>query len=150
MVEADQQIAAKANAFPAEEQDQQVVAQHQHQHGEHKQVHVGEEAAVAARLLVILPHVAGGVDVNEEANAGDDAHHHQRQRIQIKHDGRLEAADGHPRPQRHRHRRFAALHERIAGHQGNQRRQPYRASANHGHQLVWQPALGDEQQRKAE
>ena len=53
--EADQRVRAEADAFPADEHQQQVVAQHQRQHREREQVQVGEEAPVR-RLLV---HVAG-------------------------------------------------------------------------------------------
>ena len=42
--EADQQIGAEADAFPAEEQLQQIVGRHQHQHGESEQRQKGEEA----------------------------------------------------------------------------------------------------------
>ena len=86
VVEADQQVTAKPHAFPTEKQHQQVVAKHQHQHGEHKQVHVGEEAAVTARFFLVLPHVARGVHMDEEADAGDHAHHHQGERVQIEGD----------------------------------------------------------------
>ena len=44
----------------------------QDEHGEAEQVQVGEEAVVARVLL----HVLGGVQVDEEADAGDHQHHH--------------------------------------------------------------------------
>ena len=42
--EADQRVGAEADAFPADEHQQQVVAQHQRQHREGEEVQVGEEA----------------------------------------------------------------------------------------------------------
>ena len=73
-VEADQQVAAQTHAFPADEEQQVVTRQHQRQHEEHEQVQVGEEAVVAFLML----HVAGGVDVDERADAGDDQQHDHR------------------------------------------------------------------------
>ena len=70
-VEADQQIAAQPDAFPADEQQQVVRRQHQHQHEEHEQVQVGEEPVVAA----LVRHVADRVDVDQRADAGDDQQH---------------------------------------------------------------------------
>ena len=49
--EADQQIGREAHAFPAEEQLQEVVGRHQHQHGEGEQRQIGEEAR-PVRILV--------------------------------------------------------------------------------------------------
>ena len=46
--EADQQVAAQAHAFPADEHHDQVRGQHQRQHEEHEEIQVAEEAAVAA------------------------------------------------------------------------------------------------------
>ena len=77
-VEADQQVAAQTDAFPADEQQRVVVRQHQHQHEEDEQVQVAEEAVVA----IVVVHVAGGVDVDEEADAGDDQDHDGAERIE--------------------------------------------------------------------
>ena len=77
-VEADQQVAAQAHAFPADEQQRVVVRQHQHQHEEHEQIQVAEEAVVA----VVVGHVAGGVDVDQEADAGDHQDHHGAERVE--------------------------------------------------------------------
>ena len=77
-VEADQQVAAQSHAFPADEQQHVVVRQHQHQHEEDEQIEVAEEAVVA----VVVRHVAGGVDVDQETDAGDDQDHHRAERIE--------------------------------------------------------------------
>jgi hypothetical protein len=71
-VESDQQVTAQPHAFPADEQQQVVAAQHQDQHEEHEQIEIGKEAVVAA----LMRHVAGSVNVNQRADAGDDHHHH--------------------------------------------------------------------------
>ena len=68
--EADQQVGAQPHPLPADEHQQVVVGQHQHQHGGHEQVEVGEEARVAG----VAVHVADGIDVHQEADA---AHHEQ-------------------------------------------------------------------------
>jgi hypothetical protein len=75
--EADQQVGHQAHRLPAEEQLQEVVAHHQHQHGEREQRDVGEEALVA----VVLFHVADGVDVHHQRHEGHHAHHHGGQAV---------------------------------------------------------------------
>ena len=70
-VEADQQVRAETHAFPAHEQHQIVRAEHQNQHEEHEQIQVREEPVIAA----LVRHVAGGVDVDEHADAGNDQQH---------------------------------------------------------------------------
>ncbi len=75
-VEADQQVAAQAHAFPADEENQVVRRQHQGQHEEHEQVQIGEEAVIAAKIRAMLVrHVADGIDVDQGADAGDDQQH---------------------------------------------------------------------------
>ncbi len=54
------------------------VGKHQREHGEHEEIHVAEEAVVAA----IVRHIADGVDVNQEADAGDDEDHDAGKRIE--------------------------------------------------------------------
>ena len=70
-IESDQQIAAQSDAFPSDEEQQEVRAQHQNQHEEHEQVQIREEAVVSA----FVSHVADGVDMNQKADAGDDHQH---------------------------------------------------------------------------
>ena len=71
-IETDQEIAAQPDAFPSDEQQQQIVRQDQRQHREHEQIQVAEEAVVAA----FVRHVAGRIHVNQESDAGDDEQHH--------------------------------------------------------------------------
>ena len=61
--EPDQEIAAETHAFPSEIEEQQVVGQHEGQHGADEEVHVGKEAAVA---FVVL-HEFGGIEMDEES-----------------------------------------------------------------------------------
>jgi hypothetical protein len=75
--EADQQVGHQAHRFPAEEQLQEVVAHHQHQHAEGEQRDVAEETLVA----VVLVHVADGVDVHQQRDEGDHHHHHRGQLV---------------------------------------------------------------------
>ena len=76
---ADQQVGRQAHALPADEHEQVVVRQHQREHEEHEQVEVAEEAVVSALVL----HVSHGIDVDEEADAGDDQHHDHREMVEI-------------------------------------------------------------------
>src|SRR3990172_1840067 len=71
--EPDQQVRHQAHRLPAEEQLQEVVGHHQHQHGEREQRDIGEKTLVAR----IVGHVADGVDVHHER---DETHHHHHQR----------------------------------------------------------------------
>jgi hypothetical protein len=90
--EADQQVRDQAHRFPAEEQLQEVVAHHEHQHREREQRDVREEALVAR----ILFHVADGVDVHHQRHEGDDAHHHRGEAVDEEADFHLQAAGVHP------------------------------------------------------
>ena len=63
-----EQIRTQAYAFPANEHEHVVVGENQRQHGEHEEVEVSEETVVAA----FMGHVAGGVNVDQHADAGDE------------------------------------------------------------------------------
>ena len=76
-IETNQQIAAQTHAFPAYKEKQEIVGQHQREHGKHEQVQVAEETVVAA----FVGHVADGIDVDQEADAGDYQNHHARKRV---------------------------------------------------------------------
>ena len=92
-VEADEQVRGEADALPADEHQQEARGQHQHQHEEHEEVQVGEEAPVA----LFVRHVADRVDVDQEADAGDDAQHDQREVVDGEGEVDLEAGDRDPR-----------------------------------------------------
>jgi hypothetical protein len=73
--EADQQVGGDAHAFPAKEHLQQVIGGDQHQHGEGEQRQIREEACA----VLVMAHVADGIEVNERR---DRVHHHQHHRCQ--------------------------------------------------------------------
>ena len=77
MPERNQEVRASTNALPPEEGNEQVFAEHQHEHREHKQVEVQEKL----RKLWVSMHVANGIEVNQGANTGDEQRHRDRQRI---------------------------------------------------------------------
>ena len=66
-IETDQQIRTQAHALPAHKHQDVVVRQDEGEHGEHEQVEVSEKAVVAA----LVRHVAGGINMDERAHAGD-------------------------------------------------------------------------------
>ena len=88
---ADQQVRAEADALPAHEHHQEVVAQDEHEHEEAEQVQVAEESRHAAARLV--GHVGRRVDVDQRADAGDDEEHHPGERIEPEPPRHLERAD---------------------------------------------------------
>ncbi len=85
--EADQQVRDEADRLPAEEELDEVVAHHQHQHAEREQRDVAEEARVAG----VVGHVADRVDVHHQRHERDDQHHRRRQRVDQEADRELEA-----------------------------------------------------------
>ena len=90
VVEADQQVGAEPHPLPADEHHQEVVAQDQQQHRPHEQVEVDEVALVA----LLVGHVADRVDVDPEADEGDDEHHHRRQRVEQEGDVEVDRPGG--------------------------------------------------------
>ena len=91
-----------AHAFPTKEGQQQIVAQHQHEHGEHEQVEVDEEL----REVGVAMHVADGVEVDERADAGDEQRHGDRQWIGQEPEAHRQVAGGNPLEQRELVRAF--------------------------------------------
>src|SRR5665647_3590154 len=93
--ERDEQVAAQADALPAEVEQQQVVGEHQDQHRCHEQVHVDEEA----REPLVALHELRGVQVDEEADDRDDEDEDHAHRIQVEGDLRRQPAGVEPRPE---------------------------------------------------
>ena len=99
--EADQQVGAQADAFPAEEHLGEILGRHQHQHGEGEQAEIGEEP----RLVRIVAHIADGVDMDD---GGDQCHHHDHdggQRVETQRPIDAQFARRHPGVQPDRLRR---------------------------------------------
>src|SRR5262249_50257057 len=76
--EADQEIGAEPHPLPADEEQQEVVGQHQDEHRGHAEVEVGEEA----RESPVAVHVPDRVNVDEEAHPGHDQRHDGRERVE--------------------------------------------------------------------
>ena len=91
-VEADEQVGGETDALPADEEQKEARDEDQDEHEEHEEVEVGEEAPVA----FFVRHVADRVDVDEEADAGDDAEHDEREVVDGEGEVDLEAGDGDP------------------------------------------------------
>ena len=94
--EADEEVRAEAHRLPEHVEQEEVAGEHQHGHGENEQVQVGKIAGVAG----IVVHVAGGVEVDQRADAGDDEQHHGGELVHVRHDGGLEVARHDPREER--------------------------------------------------
>src|SRR5215472_391347 len=91
-VEADEQVAAQTHSFPPDEQQKVVRRKHQVQHEKHEEVEVREEAVIAFFML----HVAGGVNVDERADAGDEHQHDHRQLVDHVIPADIKRADADP------------------------------------------------------
>jgi hypothetical protein len=91
-IEADEQVGGEADAFPADEEQQEAGAEDQDQHEEHEEVQVGEEAPVT----IFKGHITDGVEVDEEADAGDDGEHDQREVVDGEGEVDVKAGDGDP------------------------------------------------------
>ena len=86
--EADQQVGAESDTCPADDQPDQIPGQDEQQHGEHEEIHVGEES----RVTRVFPHVADRVDMDHEADAGDHQDHQGGERVHIEVEGDVEIA----------------------------------------------------------
>ena len=66
--ERNKEVRASSDTLPPEESNEQVFAENQHEHGEHKQVEVQEKL----RKLWITVHVANGIQMNQRADSSDE------------------------------------------------------------------------------
>ena len=69
----------KPDAFPPDEQNRIVAAEHQQQHEEDEQVEIRE----VARISRIVLHVSDAEQMDEHADARDDERHHHRQLVEL-------------------------------------------------------------------
>ena len=123
--EADQQVGAQPHPLPADEHQQVVVGQHQHQHGGHEQVEVGEEARVAG----VAVHVADGIHVHQEADAAHHEQHDGAQRVDHQPHVHREGAGENPGIQLGLDRVLRVGDDAQDDDQGEQQGQPDRADA---------------------
>ena len=96
MPEPDEEIGGEPDEPPADEEQEEVARLHEHEHREDEERHVREVPA----LLVVAGHVAHRVPDDQPADAGDDEHHHARQRIEEDLEVDVEVAGGEPRVRR--------------------------------------------------
>ena len=129
-IEPDQQVAAQSHAFPSDEQQQEILRQHQNQHEKHEQVQVCEEAVIAA----LVRHVADGINMDQQADSGDHHQHHGGQPVHREIDADVQIAALNPgevvldvfrferaQPQQRLHRPSERQRHRTDGEQIDQR-----------------------------
>ena len=144
--EADEQIAAQADTFPADEERQQVAGQHQHQHRRDEQIHIGEEAVIA----FVSGHEFGRVEQDQAADDGDDEHHHQRKRVEIEADRWREIADADPRPERQRYILVPTGKKNDGDQRGDDGGENDRADADNGDVPLRHAAFAQHQNHRGE
>jgi hypothetical protein len=92
----DEQVRREADHAPAGQEQEQVPGLDEQEHGEDEERLVG----VVAVLLLVAVHVADGVGEDEEADAGDDQHHEDRERVDHDLGADAEIPRRQPRPRR--------------------------------------------------
>ena len=96
--EPNQEVRAETDGFPEDEQDQQVVRHHEHDHREDEQRQIGEEPPKAG----IVVHVSNGINVDHERNARHHEQHDEREGVHAQRNVQREVTGNRPRPQRDR------------------------------------------------
>ena len=91
--EADEQVRTQSDAFPADKHQQVVISEDQRQHEEDEQIQVCE---VTIEPLLVR-HISSGINVDQEANAGDDQNHQAGQVVQHESELCLEPSGLNPR-----------------------------------------------------
>ena len=76
----DENIGSEADELPKNKEHDEIVREHDAEHGKHEERESGE----VARLAFVAPHVAERVDMNQRANARDEDEHHAAQIVQNK------------------------------------------------------------------
>src|SRR5205814_3783174 len=148
-------VRGEADHAPAREQQQQVAALHEQQHREDEQRHIGEVAA----LLVVAVHVADRVPDDQCADAADDQHHEDGERIDEDLEARLVRAAGDPGPGRRQDLALRAVapeqpdERRDRAPEGDEtggRREKARRPSRHTHAAERDQASGDERGQQAD
>ena len=98
--EPDQEVAAEPDRLPEHVEQEEVPGQHQHDHREDEEIQVGEEA----RVVRVLVHVAGRVDVDQEPDPRHDQQHHRRELVELERHGGAEGPGDDPVEERARER----------------------------------------------
>ena len=90
--ESDQQIAGHADQLPEDEHHDEIGGQHDAEHRKGEEAQTGEVTR-AARIVL---HVAGRINVDRAANAGDDEKHQQAEAVEVQAELDPEVADFEP------------------------------------------------------
>jgi hypothetical protein len=148
--EADQQVAAEPDAFPPDEHQEEVVAEHEQEHREDEQVQV-REVPPHARPIGFVVHVANRVDVDEEADAGDHVDHHRGESVREEADVGVQLARADPRVERLAERLLGVVPHVPEHRDRHEPRQEDRAAGDPARdQALGRPARDDPQQRNRE
>jgi hypothetical protein len=135
VVVADQEIGAEAHAFPADEQEQEVLGEDEGQHREHEEVQVREVAGVAG-LGLVVPHVADGIDVDPEPDESHETRHQRGQGIETEREVGGKAAGGDPGSDPLDDRGVIGGQERDEPQEGDPGREPDGARADGGDEAL--------------
>src|ERR1700722_15998270 len=91
-IKPDEQIGGETDALPTDKHEKEVAGEDQDGHEKEEQIEEAEEARVAW----LAAHVAERVDVDEEADSGDDEKHDGGKLVEDECEIDLERADGEP------------------------------------------------------
>ena len=131
--EADEQVGAEPDPFPADEHHREVGPQDQRQHEEHEQIQIRE----VARITRVLVHVADAEDVDQRADTCYDEDHHGGELVELQREGDLQVARGHPLPVAEHERHGRVLSRELGhGHASRGECQHQRADADEGHDAL--------------
>ena len=76
----DEHVGSEADQLPKNEKHDEIVREHDAEHGEHEERERGE----VTRLAFVTAHVTERINVNQRADAGDEDKHHTTQIVQNK------------------------------------------------------------------